>query len=84
MCKAVSKKFIAWLKFQVFFSIPKNSDRAHKSRLIRLFSLVNSTFVSANVQRGTRNDKQIKDARSRTLCLYKKYSQAIRRSYMGN
>ena len=30
-----------------------------------------------NVQKGTGNDKQIKDAGNRTLCPYKSFSQAI-------
>ena len=44
----------------VFVSILKNSNRSHKSRFIRLFSLVNTAFVRAMYKQGTGNDKQRK------------------------
>ena len=46
------------------------------AQLIR-FQPVNTAFVRAMYKKGTGNDKQGKDAGNRTLCPYRKFSQAI-------
>ena len=88
-CNSPGDQFLKFFLFKLLF-INSNSCTECKcclgssgymcsndNQVVLAFSPVNTAFVRAMYNKGAGNDKQGKDARNRTLCPYRNFSQAI-------